>query len=474
MNRVFVFGIDGAPPELVFERWLDELPTIKALIKNGMHANVNSTIPPSTIIAWNSMFSGKDTSEIGVFSYTFRDEQGTQKLVSSNNVKCDLIWDIVGRQNKKTIALYVPLSYPAKPINGAMVSCFLTPSADSDCAYPEAIKNKIKAMKNPEMFFDVAVGLAGHKGVEISELIERTYEMTEMQLSLLEELLVNEWDLFITVMIGTDRLQHMLWNHFDETHRNFIKDSKFKNALKEYYIYLDKRLGNIIEKLKQQDKKNNTNTTVMVASDHGMAKQEGKININNWLVQEGYLFLNPMSKESTKFNIDLVDMTRSIAYGSGAYNARIYINKKLAGKDYDKIKREIAGKLMLIKDDKGNQLETKVYFAEDIYKDTNDLECSDLTVYFDDLRWASNPDLGQEGLYSWKTAIGADTAGHSRQGIIIINNLAKSLDIDSESNLAIGRDIGEIDIRQVCPTILKLLNIKIPTDIESKPIEVAG
>ena len=73
---------------------------------------MNSTIPPSTIVAWNSMMSGKDTSEIGVFSYTYKDEEGNSRLVSSKNIKCRLLWDLLGEQNKKSIALYVPLSYP--------------------------------------------------------------------------------------------------------------------------------------------------------------------------------------------------------------------------------------------------------------------------------------------------------------------------------------------------------------------------
>ena len=143
MNRVFVFGIDGAPPELIFDKWLDELPNIKGLLGKGIYSKVNSTIPPSTIVAWNSMFSGKDTSEIGVFSYTYN-SNGVQKLVSSNNIKCDLIWDILTKQKKKTIALYVPLSYPVKPINGIMVSDFMTPGIGSRCTYPDHIKDRIK------------------------------------------------------------------------------------------------------------------------------------------------------------------------------------------------------------------------------------------------------------------------------------------------------------------------------------------
>lgn len=459
MRKVFVFGIDGAPPELLFDKWLDKLPNIKGLMEQGIYAKMNSTIPPSTIVAWNSMMSGKDTSEIGVFSYTYKDENNEVKLVNSKNINCKLMWDILGEQNKRSIALYVPLSFPVKPINGIMVSDFLTPGVDSNCAYPEKIKDKIKSMKDPEFFFDVSVGLAGHKGLEVEALIEKAYEMTDMQIELLKDLIVNEkWDFFISVMIGSDRLQHMLRRHFDETHRRFIKGSKYKDALKNYYIYLDKKLGEIL-KLLDED------TIVLVVSDHGMIKQEGKININNWLIKEGYLVLKEDVdvSEKKRFSTEYVDMEKSKAYGGGAYNARVYLNKEKLGDEYEKTREDIIEKLKAIPDDKGNKLDTKIYKKEDIYKVTSSPECPDLTIYFDDLRWASNPDLGQEGIYSWKTAVGADSAGHSRQGCFIIKgkgikNLGK---------------IEDLDIAQVAPTILKLLDSKIPDDILVKGLEVS-
>jgi len=459
MAKVFLFGIDGAPPELIFDKWLDELPNIKRLMSGGIYAKVNSAIPPSTVVAWNSMISAKDTSEIGVFSYTRKDDKGGFRLVNSKDVRCKLMWDILIEQNKKTISLYVPLSYPVKQINGCMVSGFLTPGVDSDCVYPSGIRDRIKKLGNTDIFFDVAVGLAGHKGMEIEDLLKRTYEMTDMQIKLLKDLIVSEeWDFFMSVMIGTDRLQHMLWRHFDETHRRFIENSPHKDALKNYYKYLDERLGEVLDLLDED-------TVIIVASDHGMVKQEGKININNWLIKEGYLKLKEGIdlKKRERFSNDLIDMDNTIAYGGGAYNARVYINKQKVGSDYGKVKEEISEKLKAITDDKGNKIDTKVYFAEDIYKDASSKECPDLTVYFDDLRWASNPDLGQEGLYSWKTALGADSAGHSRQGCFVI----------SGPGIASKGKIEDIEIQQVAPTILRLLNVSVPDDIKVQPVEVA-
>lgn len=458
MAKVFVFGIDGAPPELIFSKWMHELPNIKKLMDGGIYAKMDSAIPPSTIIAWNSMLSGKDTSEIGVYSYTFKDKEGNTQIVSSENVRCRLLWDYLGDAGKKSIVLHVPLTYPVRRINGIMVSDFLTPGIDSNCAYPESIKDRIRKLGNTDLFFDVSVSLAGHKGLKVDELIKKTYEMTDMQINLIKDLAQSEkWDFFMAVMIGTDRLQHMLWRHFDQEHRRFISDSKYKDALKEYYIYLDRQLGNIVKMLDKD-------TIVIVCSDHGMVRQEGKININMWLIREGYLKLkqgiNPLEKK--RFSVDYVDMENSVAWGGGAYNARVFLNRKKVGEEYNVIKDELARKLKGIPNDKGGKLDTKVYVAEDIYNKPAGDDCPDLTVYFDDLRWASNPDLGFDGIYSWESAVGADSAGHSRQGCFILSN----------SNAQRRGMINDIDIRQVAPTILKLLKVKIPKDIAPKPIEV--
>ncbi|MBI2102883.1 alkaline phosphatase family protein [Candidatus Woesearchaeota archaeon] len=456
MGKVFLFGIDGGVPDLVFERWNNLLPNIQKLMEHGTYARMNSTIPPSTIVAWNAMISGKDPSEIGVFNYTYKDEQGEYRLVSSKNNKARLVWDIIGDEKRKSIALYVPLSYPVTMFPGCIVTDFMTPGVESNCAYPESLKDKIKALGNPEGFFDVAVGLGSHKSLDPGELVSRAKEMTNMQVSLLKDLIVNEeWDFCMAVMLGTDRLQHMLWRHFDEGHRRFIVDSPHANAIRDFYVYIDQKLGEVLQLLPHD-------TTVIVASDHGMIKQEGKININNWLIKEGYLVLKEgvdLSK-STRFKMELVDMDRSLAWGGGAYNGRISINKEKLGSKWRDVRDEIAEKITKIPDDKGNQLQTKVYTAEEIYQNVSHPECPDLTIYFDDLRWASNPDLVPEDLYSWHTAIGADSAGHSRQGLFII----------SGPEVKRRGLMNDVDIRQVAPTILTALNVAVPKDIVVGPI----
>jgi len=454
-----VFGIDGASPALVFGRWRNYLPNMNNIASKGISGETESTIPPISITAWSALFSGKDPSELGVFGYNKKTKQGEMKLVTSRDVRVPRIWDIASNNNKKSVVLYVPLTFPASKLKGAMVTDFLTPGVDSQCAYPSSLKKEIKKMPSPDIFFDVAIGLAGHKGMNPDELIEKTYRMTDMQLELAEKLLLKKWDLFIAVMLGSDRLQHMLWHHFDETHRRYVKNSKYKNAVRDYYIYLDKRLGKMISMLPQE-------TSIVLVSDHGMVRQNGKININNWLMGKDYLVLKKEyrdeinSGKKMRFNTKMVDFEKTTAYGSGAYHARIFINKKNVGRKYGLIRKKIRDELLNIKDDKGKKLETKIFFSEDIYRNPKHPECPDITVYFDDLRWASNPDFGASGLYSWESAAGADSAGHSRNGIFAV----------AGHGIPSRKSKESIDSRRIAPTILKMMGLKIPQSIEVKPI----
>ena len=44
-----VIGLDCAAPELVFDRWLDDLPNLKALYGHGLHGPLRSCDPPITV-----------------------------------------------------------------------------------------------------------------------------------------------------------------------------------------------------------------------------------------------------------------------------------------------------------------------------------------------------------------------------------------------------------------------------------------
>jgi predicted AlkP superfamily phosphohydrolase/phosphomutase len=72
--KVFVIGLDCAPPELIFDAWRDELPHFKKLIDGGAYSEMYSSTPAITVPAWSSMTSGKDPGELGFYGFRNRSD----------------------------------------------------------------------------------------------------------------------------------------------------------------------------------------------------------------------------------------------------------------------------------------------------------------------------------------------------------------------------------------------------------------
>lgn len=463
MKKVFILGIDGAPPELVFDEWLDELPNIKSLVDKGIRAKIKSSIPASTCVAWSSFTSGRDAGELGVYSYTYRvnNSYDEVRLVNSSCVKKECIWDILSKHNKKSIILNVPLTYPVKPIKGVMVSGFLTPDMNTPCVYPSNLKKEIRTIVKGDYMFDVS-GFTEYKNMPKEELLKLIYKMTDQHLKLIKYLIKKEkWDLFMAVEMGSDRIMHKFWSYQDETHKKHDPRSKFKNTIKDYFQYLDKEIGEIKAML-------NKDVTFIISSDHGMKKMEGRINLNDFLIKEGYLVLKEKPKSLTKFRMQNVDWDKTKAYAVGSYLGRIYFNVKgrdsrgivCPGEEYEMLREDIIAKLKIITADDGKGLDNRFYKPELIYPNGYTNEAPDLIVYFDNLLWGVNNDIGSDSLYSWSTIIGSDDAGHAPEGIFILN----------DKSIKEKKDLDEISILDITPTILKLMNIPLPKDLQGKPI----
>ncbi len=465
MSKVFVLGIDGAPPQYVFDKWLDELPNLKKLMDSGAYARIITTVPPSTCSAWPSFFSGKDASQHSIYSYTVRDgfSYTSSRLINSKDVKTEMIWDVLGRFGKKCIIMNVPVTYPIEKEypNCLMISDFLTPEFNEKSMYPKSFFEEIKK-KIPDYMFDVNVGLASYKKEGNDELIEKVYKMTQQSFDIIFDCLKHkEWEMFGAVIIGSDRLEHHFWSYFDETHRYYKGENPYKDVLKDYFIYLDKQLGKILALLPED-------TTIIVSSDHGMDKMNCRFNMNDWLIKEGYLVLKKSITKPVKLDMADVDWSKTKAYSVGAYFGRIYFN--LEGREpegivpidgYTLLQQELVDKIKLIKDDVGNDMDTKIYLPQEIYSGDYSEEAPDIMIYFDNLLCGVNNDVGNEGFYTWETTKGSDDAGHAPEGAFVI----------SGSNIPHIGDFGWISIYDVAPIIYRMMDVHLPKDVVGKVVQ---
>jgi predicted AlkP superfamily phosphohydrolase/phosphomutase len=144
---VAVIGLDGLPYTFL-TRMVSEgrLPNFARILAAGDLRPINSVYPPVSSAAWASFATGKNPAKHGVFGFSER-QAGSYKtyIPTSRHLKGDTLWEILSRRGKRVVVMNVPVSYPPRPVNGVLVSCFLTPDL-SKGVYPPSLYPTLKEM----------------------------------------------------------------------------------------------------------------------------------------------------------------------------------------------------------------------------------------------------------------------------------------------------------------------------------------
>src|ERR1044071_5384439 len=157
--KVVVIGLDCAEPSLVFGRFAGRLPNLSRLRRQGAWGKLRSCDPPITVPAWMSMMSSKDPGTLGYYGFRNRADRSYEKMTTATSlaVREPLLWDFLGAAGKRVILIGVPQTYPPRPVNGLMVTDFLTPSIASNYTFPPELKGQIAALGDVHPYeFDVS------------------------------------------------------------------------------------------------------------------------------------------------------------------------------------------------------------------------------------------------------------------------------------------------------------------------------
>ncbi|PYJ23615.1 MAG: phosphodiesterase [Verrucomicrobia bacterium] len=454
-SRVMVIGLDCAAPELVFDRWLDDLPNLKRLCRNGFYGPLRSCDPPITVPAWSVMMSSKSPGTLGVYGFRNRADHSYDRYSIANSlaIKEDRVWDILSRSGKRSIVIGVPGTYPPRPLNGFLIGDFLTPDITCNYTYPSELKDEIASLVG-EYVVDVRDFRSGNKPKVLADI----YEMTRKRFQVARHLLSNEeWDFFMMVEMGVDRIHHAFWDDMDPAHRLYAPGNKFESAIHDYYQEVDREIGSLLTFADDA-------TVVLVVSDHGAKRMDGGICVNEWLIANGYLSLaeepaNPVPLAKAK-----IDWSRTKAWGDGGYYARVFLNVAgrepngtIAPEEYENIREELAAGLKTIPDENGREIGTKVFRPEQLYREVRGV-APDLIVYFGDLYWRSVGTVGGGQIHTFKNDTGPDGANHAENGIFLLH--------PAGDGIPGGRQIEGLRITDIAPTILRLYGLPVPQDME--------
>jgi len=452
--RVAVIGLDCGTPQLLFRDLADEIPNIRKLMESGMHGDLASITPPITVPAWACAMTGKTPGQLGI--YGFRNRKDTTyeglSIATSDKITEPTVWDLLGERGLKSLLIGVPPGYPPKAVEGWRVSCFLTPTSAKAYTAPAGLQTEIEEeLAGDPYIFDIPN--FREQGFEF--VLDQVFKMTERRFKVARRLVKNKpWDYFMFVEIGVDRLHHVFWQFYDPTHPKFEPGNRFETAFQDYYRFLDREVGALLELLPDD-------VITILMSDHGARPMIGGVCFNDWLIREGYLALSEPVTEPTAIAKAPIDWSRTVAWGDGGYYGRLFLNVKgrepqgiVEPSDYESTRDEMIQRLEAMAGPDGESLGTRVIKPQDVYTEVKGV-APDLIVYFGDLAWRSVGTVAAGavgGVFTYENDTGPDGANHDRTGIFVLNGLP-------------GQTVGRVEglsLVDVGPSILKLYDIEAP------------
>jgi predicted AlkP superfamily phosphohydrolase/phosphomutase len=457
--KICVLGLDCAAPDVIFRD--ERLTNIRRLMGIGVWGRLESVVPPITVPAWMCMTTSLDPGTLGVYGFRNRTDHSYSGLgfASSASIKEMAIWDHIAREGKKSIIVGLPPGYPPRRINGISVSCFLTPDTTKDeFTHPASIKAQIT-----ELVGEYPVDVKGFRTDNKEWLKQEIFEMSKKHWKVVRWLLSEqEWDYFHYVDIGLDRVHHGFWNCFDKQHVQYEPGNPFENTIPDYYLWLDEQIGAVLELLDSE-------TILMVVSDHGAQRLDGGFVVNEWLIKEGLLVVDEMPKTVTPFNKLKINWAKTKVWSEGGYYARVFFNVQgrepqgvIPAQDYEAFRDEVKAQFEALTDDKGKPLNSLVFKPQEIYKYVRNV-APDLIVHFGGLYWRSIGSVGHGRLHVQENDTGPDACNHAQFGMFLL----------AAPNCPLRGEYQGARLLDVAPTLMDLAGYEIPGTMQGRSL-VAG
>ncbi len=497
-QRVIVLGIDGASPNLLLP-WVEQgrLPNLGRVLRDGASGPLQSTIPPYSAQAWVSMMTGRQPSKHGVVDFFQREAgQPQHAFISSALIEGEAIWDILKRHERQVGMVNVPLTYPPVPVNGYMVSGFMTPKGREDYTYPPGLRTEILAV-------------TGQYDPDPWDLVSPSQDLADIGhwMAIAEQAATylhakHPVDLYVNVIQALDQLQHHFWDVLiSEESRHSAEGSRIWPTLQACYAGVDEAIGQRLEWLDGE-------TTLFLASDHGFQTVDSWFHVNRWLAERGFLALTEGGTGALKSALNRVgwsrhnltrwvrrldplglrrllgrftrasiadklddalalsiDWSQTLAYSGSRTSEGIYINLKgreaygvvEPGQEYEALRTRIMTELAsLVDPNTGEPVVSDLHRREELYSGPFLEQMPDILFVLDDKPYLVSESTGSGQLF---TPIGQGnvTGRHHSRGLFA----------------AVGPHIVphsavQANIVDVAPTILYAMGIPIPPEMDGR------
>jgi predicted AlkP superfamily phosphohydrolase/phosphomutase len=476
-----VIGIDGGTMDLVLP-WVREgrLPHIGRLVHEGSSGELESIIPPLTGPAWVSFMTGVNPGKHGVFDF-MKPGLEAVKLINFESIRAPTLWEILSQQGRKQIIVNMPITYPPPKINGALISGIL--SGTGTISHPPELIGEVEAYLGEKYRTSMSIGpQLGREELYFSEF-SKWHELIEKTALYM---IPREWDLFLTVFNITDGVSHFLWRHMEQ-------GGEFSDGIYRAYALVDRSIGRILEHIDPSDH-------VILLSDHGFGPLRKNVNLNLYFMEKGllqirrrsypkkFLFMrgftpNNLYGVAKRFRLTArtrslpiemryklldsflsfrdVDWERTLAYSRG-HIGQIYINRPVVerrGLEYYQFRDQLIDLLYDLKH-RGEKIVDRVYTQEEVYWGEYLDSAPDLFIVMKNFAYLAYPLLTSDN------KIVTDYKVESRSGTHRLNGMF----VAKGTRFPAGRSVEDARILDIAPTILDILDVPIPENMDGKSL----
>ena len=492
---LLVVGLDGATFDLIHP-WIKAgyLPALKHLLETGTSGQLESTMPPVTAPAWASFMTGKNPGQHSVFDYFRPDrDKGRFDLINRNNIAGRSLWEYLSEAGLKVGVLNVPVTHPPRPVNGYLVPGLLSPD-QGQTTYPAGFLKPYQGELGPYQLTPHLLYRPGDEAAYIASLLDTINTQVRYALRLSQD---HPTDFLMVHFLASDIAQHALWKYQDPDHPDHAPElaEKYGPAIRNIYIRLDEAIGQLLAALPPQ-------TTTIVMSDHGFGPLHHTINLNNFFIQTGLmalkrdlsvqarawafrrgitlqpaqrilrrLFKKTPTQPSKLIGFADVDWSRTLAYSLG-HMGQVYLNLKgrepygiVQPEDYETVRNQVIAVLKTLHHPTSKRpLVDEIIPREAVAGGPYLADGPDLHVVIDGYRAVAYPMFSADGnIVAGHRHIHGDSGNHRRQGIFIA----------SGPPIQPGHTIEGASILDLAPTILHLMGVPVPDDMDGRTLSEA-
>lgn len=303
-SRLLILGLDGATWDVLTPLTAQGLmPNLQRLMQQSALLELNSTQPFITPVAWASFQTGCDPHEHGVLDYRYYDHGRRQLCLNgTRQLRRQTLLETIGAAGGDVVSLNLPLTFPPQPrASGIVVGGLDSPS-------PQAALSHVPRFA--ELLRQRGVGLSlkpvwkrvPQSFEELSRCVAETVSdfQTRAEVARLADELT-DWRLMFVQFQTLDALQHRAWHLLTtETSGDVVRTTTGRSLetlvsrasvarIHESFTALDRSIGQLAELAERRG------AGLVALSDHGFGSFHGKVSLPELLTSRGLMCTSDVS-----------------------------------------------------------------------------------------------------------------------------------------------------------------------------------